>query len=290
MKKILITGKGSYVGQAVERWLNDHNGKNGGEVLYSVTTLDMLDEKWRDFDFNGFDVVFHVAGIAHDTGNKKNAELYYKVNRDLAIEVAEKAKESGVKQFIFMSSMLVYNGCKEKTITAQTQPKVRGCYGDSKLQADIALQKMNAGHFKVVVIRPPMIFGKNCKGNFPLLVKLVLNAPFFPKIKNQRSMLHIDNLCEFVRITIKNEASGLFFPQNPEYFCISELAKQIAALKGRQLRITGFFNWAVWLAYPFLSSIRKLFGNLIYDKKISAYFDDTYQIVGNYESVKRSLS
>lgn len=282
MKKVLITGANSYIGNAVEFWL-----KNAG---HEVAVLDMIGDKWKDFDFAGFDTVFHVAGIAHDTNRKKDAELYYKINRDLTIETAKKAKASKVNQFIFMSSMLVYNGVKDRKITAKTKPKVKGCYGDSKLQADLALQEIDSEDFKVAILRPPMIFGKNCKGNFPRLVKLATKLPVFPNIKNERSMLHIDNLCEFVKAIIENESAGIFFPQNPEYFCTSELIKQIAELKGKKIRLTKLFNWAVWLAYPFLSPMRKLFGNLTYEINIhDVCIIQTSNFKNNIESIRESL-
>jgi UDP-glucose 4-epimerase len=102
MKRILITGKNSYIGTSVEKWLLKEPEK------YSVDTIDMLNESWREHDFSKYDVVFHVAGIAHIKETKNNRNLYFKINRDLAYETALKAKQDGVKQFIFLSSMSVY--------------------------------------------------------------------------------------------------------------------------------------------------------------------------------------
>ena len=96
MKKILITGKDSYIGTQVEQYL-----KNKGE--YQIDTLDMRKEDWKQYDFSAYDVVFHVAGIAHaDTGKmtKERKQLYYSVNTKLTLETAHKAKKDGVKQFI----------------------------------------------------------------------------------------------------------------------------------------------------------------------------------------------
>ena len=212
-KKVLITGQGSYIGTAVERWLlkdKDH---------YQVDTLDMQDETWRDTDFSQYDVVYHVAGIAHaDVGNvtEEQKQLYYKVNTDLTIEVVERARQAKVKQFIFMSSMIVYSGCKENFITSETEPCPLNFYGDSKWRADQKIQEMDAENFKVVVLRPPMIYGKGSKGNYPQLAKLASKLPVFPIVKNQRSMLHIDNLCQFVKLMIDNEEHGVFFPHKTE--------------------------------------------------------------------------
>ena len=143
-KKILITGANSYIGQSVENWLKKTSDN------YHIDTLDMLDKNWKEHDFSKYDVVYHVAGIAHaDVGNVSDEvkQKYYQVNRDLALEVANLAKEKGVKQFIFMSSMIIYSGCKEIFITKDTVPQAENFYGDSKLQADLALQKLNDESF-----------------------------------------------------------------------------------------------------------------------------------------------
>ena len=86
MKKVLITGKNSYVGTSLEKWLGNYPAR------YSIISISLRNDSWKEKDFSEYDVVFHVAGIAHIKETKKNANLYYKVNRDLAFEVAQKAK------------------------------------------------------------------------------------------------------------------------------------------------------------------------------------------------------
>ena len=140
MKKILITGAGSYIGTSLEHWLAQYHSE------YKVDTLDMQKDTWRVYDFSAYDVVFHVAGIAHaDVGHatEEQKQLYYAVNTDLAVETAQKAMVAGVKQFLFMSSMIVYGGCKEKIITAATKPQPANFYGDSKWQADQRIQELS---------------------------------------------------------------------------------------------------------------------------------------------------
>src|SRR5699024_3871046 len=102
MKRILITGVNSYVGNSFEEWVSDLRKS------YSVTKISLRDGTWKELDLWEFDVVLHVAGIAHVSRDTKMEEAYYRVNRDLTVEVAEKAKIDGVKQFIFMSSIIVY--------------------------------------------------------------------------------------------------------------------------------------------------------------------------------------
>ncbi|OUO90134.1 NAD-dependent epimerase/dehydratase family protein, partial [Cloacibacillus sp. An23] len=215
MKNILITGAGSYVGTSFEKWLSQWPDK------YHVDTIDMIDGTWREKSFKGYDAVFHVAGIAHVSADPSKKDLYYRINRDLAIETAQKAKADGARQFVFMSSMIIYGADdpvgKEKIITKDTKPAPADFYGDSKLHADLAIQKLADDNFIVSIMRPPVIYGPGCKGNFPKLLKLAKYAFIFPAIDNRRSMIYIDNFCECVRQIIDAARGGIFFPQNEEY-------------------------------------------------------------------------
>lgn len=286
MKKILITGANSYIGESIKCWL-------GQEInQYTVCTLDMLDVNWKEFSFFEYDVVFHVAGIAHaDVGkvSEERRQLYYEVNTKLAVEVARKAKEEGVRQLIFMSSMIVYSGCEETYITAETVPVPLNFYGDSKWQADQRLREMETEEFKVVVIRPPMIYGKGSKGNYPELVKLATKLPIFPYVRNKRSMLYIDNLCQFIKLMIDNEESGVFFPQNREYTVTSEMVRLIAKAKGHRIFIIHGFGWGVRLLMKCPGKVgalaKKAFGDSAYDMQMSEYKED-YRVKSLEKSIE----
>jgi nucleoside-diphosphate-sugar epimerase len=235
MKRVLITGKNSYIGTSLKNWLMREPDK------YKVDTVDMKDGSWKEKDFSQYDVVFHVAGIAHVSSDPKMEDLYYKVNRDLTIETAEKAKVEGVKQFIFMSSIIVYgdSSSSKRVIDRNTIPTPSNFYGNSKLQAEEGIKHLESDDFKIVVLRPPMIYGKGSKGNYPKLAKAAQKLPVFPNIDNERSMLHIDNLCEFIKLMIDNKESGLFFPQNKEYVKTSEMVKLIAEVHGKKICLEG---------------------------------------------------
>lgn len=275
MKKILITGANSYIGTAFEEYLRQFPED------YYVETVDMLDGSWRKMSFSGYDVVYHVAGIAHSDNGKisqEKAELYYSVNTRLTVETAQKAKSEGVKQFIFMSSAIVYGESakigKEKIITKQTKVSPANSYGDSKVQAEKGLAEIEDNSFKVVILRPPMIYGKGSKGNYPLLAKFAKKMPFFPYVKNQRSMLYIGHLVEFVRLMIDNEERGIFFPQNSEYTNTSDMVKIIAECHGKKLRLVKGFTWALKLLGLVTGLVNKAFGNLTYDMSLSEYKQD----------------
>mgnify|MGYP000513776978 CR=1 FL=1 len=290
MKKILITGAGSYIGTSLEHWLAQYPSE------YKVDTLDMQKDTWRAYDFSAYDVVFHVAGIAHaDVGHatEEQKQLYYAVNTELAVETAQKAMAAGVKQFLFMSSMIVYGGCKEKIIAAATKPQPANFYGDSKWQADQRIRELSRNNptFKTVILRPPMIYGKGSKGNYPQLAKMAGKLPIFPKVNNKRSMLYIDNLCECIRLLIDQEVEGVFFPQNEEYTNTSEMVRMIAEVKGHKIILLPGFGWAIKLLQKFPGEIgnlaTKAFGDSAYEMSMSEC-GRNYRVCSLEESIRRT--
>lgn len=284
MKSILITGAGSYVGESVRKYMLV---TTPGEFV--IDAVDTINDAWKKADYTKYDVVFHVAGIAHVNADPKMEPLYYKVNRDLTIEVAKHAKECGVKQFIFMSSQIVFHesqSLKSEVITKDTKPNPNGFYGDSKLQAEIGLHELESDNFKVCILRPCMIYGPNAKGNFPRLAKLATKVPVFPCWHNKRSMLYIDNLAEFVKQAVLHELSGTFYPQNREKADTVEIIRFFAKAAGHKVWITRLLNPCVWLSSFVLQPINKMFATYYYDPQMSK-MDFDYQLVSFEESLKR---
>lgn len=284
MKKVLITGAESYIGTNFENWIKEHSDTACTE------TIDMKDPTWRDRDFSGFDAVFHVAGIAHADVGKATEEqkaLYYQINTDLAIECAKKAKVQGVGQFVFMSSMIVYG--RQEHITRDTEPAPENFYGDSKWKADQGIRELADDTFKVAVLRPPMIYGKDSKGNYPVLSKMARRLPAFPRVNNLRSVLYIGNLCEFVRKVIEEEKSGIFFPQNSELMNTGRFVKEIAEAHGHRIWVSRIFAPAVWIGKKIPGKIggmcRKAFGSSYYDLNMSEY-DFSYVLYTERESIE----
>ena len=262
MKKILITGANSYLGTRFSEYLSQWPEQ------YQVDTLNLMDGSWRETSFRGYDCVYHVAGIAHIRETKKNAHLYYTIDRDLAVEVAQKAKDDGVGQFVFPSSMSVY-GMAAGVITADTQPTPRTHYGRAKLEAEYEINQLRSDDFRVAVMRPPMVYGDGCKGNYQALIKFAKTVPVFPDYENQRSMLNVYGLCAFVKDLIDDQADGLFAPQDREYICTSKMVQSIARDMGRNIRLWKILNPAIDFLVRNTKLGEKAFGNLYYDLQVS---------------------
>lgn len=279
MRKILITGANSYIGMSFEKYMQQYADE------YQVDTVDMIDGTWREKNFSEYDVVYHVAGIAHQKETKKNADLYYKINRDLAIEVAEKAKKEGVSQFVFLSSMSVY-GKDTGVITAETKPNPKSNYGKSKLQAEKELENLASDDFIVSILRPPMVYGKGCKGNFQSVIKLVKKLPMFPKVNNKRSMIYIENLSKYVKWVIEQRRSGLIFPCNQEVVNTSQMALSIARTLSKRLYLSRFLGFLVKILSVVNVSAKKAFGSLFYEIEDKYFVDD---LISFEDSMRESV-
>lgn len=283
MKKILITGVNSYIGNSFDEYIK-------GFSDYSVEKVSFRDDSWKKIDFSLYDAVLHVAGIAHSDNGKISQEkekLYYKINTDLSYEIAKKCKNN--THFIYMSSIIIFGESasigKNKIIDKNTKPNPINAYGDSKLQAENKLLEIDG--LKLSIIRPPMVYGKNSKGNYPLLSKIAKHTPIFPDIINQRSMIYIENLCEFIRLVIENQDFGIFMPQNLKYITTTSLVVEIANVHNKKIIKTKIFNIPLKILANFMSVINKAFGSLAYDEKISEYTQD-YNIINFEQSIKRT--
>lgn len=316
MKHILIAGANSYIGTNLEQYLLEYNASQGRE-LYRVDTISQRDSRWEDHDFHGYDAVFQASGIAHvDTGavSQEQQELYYQVNCDLAVATARKAQEAGVGLFLYPSSIIVYGGSapygKSRVITRQTPADNQHFYGNSKIRAEEELGRLLESKerlpvsesddrerqrtertFQVAILRLPMVYGKGSKGNYPLLAKLADRLPFFPDVQNQRSMIYIENLCEFIRQRIEEGQGGLYFPQNPEYTRTSRMVQEIAAAHGKKVRLLKLLNPLVALASHMPGRIgamaNKAFGSLVYDRDMSGNVE-SYCLYDLQESIRRT--
>lgn len=279
MKKVLIVGGNSYLGRTLEEYLNQY------PELYTVKKISVRDSAWEDMSFAEFDVIYHTAAIVHRNEKKVPAEDYFAVNSNLAEKIAQKAKAEGVKQFIFVSTVGVY-GMLSGMIDKNTETKPVTLYGKSKLEAEGKINALASDSFRVAVLRPPIIYGKECKGNFTRLEWLALKSPIFPKYNNTRSMLYIKNLNIFVEQLIAREREGLFFPQDAEYVSTWEMVSLIRAEKGKRMLGIKVFNPLIKALDKRISLFEKLWGDLCFVPELSRIEGIDYQKYSLQEAIR----
>ncbi|MBI9014101.1 MAG: NAD-dependent epimerase/dehydratase family protein [Clostridiales bacterium] len=264
MKKILITGANGYIGNSIENKLNMIEGK------YDVSRLDVRTDNWKNNDFSYFDVVIHVAALVHIKESAYMESEYNKINKELSIELADKAKNDGVKQFIFFSTMAIFGQVgligEKCTIDANTIPNPKTYYAKSKYEAEIELKKMITDNFRIAIIRPPMVYGPNCKGNFRKLESLAIKLFVFPLVDNERSMISIERLTEEIISIINKHSQGVFMPQDNEYINISTLVKKLSESNGRKILLIKIPSFCIKIVGRNKPIFNKVFGNLTYAK------------------------
>lgn len=286
MMKILIIGKNSYIGDHIDEWLS-HKG-------YEVRLLDVLYEDWRSFNYSYFDSIVHVAGIVHRP-DCNDWNLYRTVNAEMPVEIAKIAKEQGVKQYVFFSTMGVY-GIEKKlgvsVIDEDTPLCAEGMYGKSKLMAEKELEKLSDGCFKVAIVRPPSVYGKGCRGGyitgFASIAKLL---PIIPRAYSEarQSFIYIDNLCECVYLIVRNHLSGAFCPQDDEIPNANELFEAISKGLNRKYRDSRFLGILMqWVS--FVPLVKKAYGGIQYSRKLSDREGFDYVIVPFKEAMRRTIS
>jgi UDP-glucose 4-epimerase len=195
--------------------------------------------------------------------------------------VAKKAKKEGVKHFIFTSSMAIYGNDSPigdfKPIEIN-KPSPTNAYGQSKLEADLTIQKLQTNNFNISILRLPMVYGKTSKGNFLKLVKISKKLSIFPKISNRRSVLHINNLSELVRLIIVNHQNGIFYPQDQKYFDTNNFLFSYRLRLGKTTHFIPFISPALYLLGFLIKEINKIYGNKYYENTQSIVKNLNYQI------------
>lgn len=283
----MLVGVGGYIGGKFTEYINKNY------LDWQVDAVDSMNLKWADADFTGYDAVYNVSGLAHANARQGTEEQYYAVNGQLPIDVAMKAKAEGVPMFVQMSSMVVYgdmSGLGEgKNIFEDTVPAEPTIYGKSKMMAERGLQKLVDETFQVAIIRPPLIYSEYARDNFPRLVNFAKKMPLFPKLKNQQSMIYVDNLCELVHLIIEYNKGGIYYPQQEVYIETSKIVKDIADAVGNKMWQTKIFNpfLKLFSKWEKLAFIHKAFGSITYDMSISNHFEGKYRVVSYEESICR---
>lgn len=307
--RVLLTGEQGYIVTCLEKWLGMRKEIAGesANCIAEIKKISLRGEDWREMDFSVYDCIVHLAGLAHGREKKEEAD-FAAINTELTRVLAEKAKKEGVGHFVFISTMAVYGvedslerGFGQPAVINENTPLVPfTAYGKSKLAAEQALAAMAAEGFTLALIRPPMVYGPGCPGNYQSLRKLILKVKVFPRYDNARSMIFIDNLCELIRLVIVNRSAGVFTPQNREYVKTWQMAEAIARNNGFNIWCSALFNPMIEVVggitgslpgkipAKIYGSLAKAFGSLVYDQNVPAHFDNRYCVCDFPESMRRT--
>lgn len=288
MHKVLITGMHGYIATNIKEYLD----KNSSQ--YAVEQLDLRDNEWRNTDFSDVDVIVHTAGIVHSP-QLDDWDEYKKVNVDLSLNLAKKAKLEGVRHFIFFSTMAVYGKDKglsgEIVITKDTPIAPTSLYGKSKAIAERELKKMCSDDFIVTIVRPPNVYGKGCKGNYiPKFTSITRMLPVIPAAYQnvKQSMIYIENLCELVRLEIENPKAEVLIPQDISPISACELMSAIAQNMGKSGRTSVILGVCIYML-SFLPIVKKAYGGIAYSEKDSSHFNNEYVIFNFKEAMRKTI-
>lgn len=261
MKKLLLTGSNGFIGSY---FINKYQDK------YDIKIFSFLRDDIDSLDCSGIDVVVHLSALVHQMGGATAAE-YERVNVTQTTELAQKAKEAGVEQFVFMSSIKVYGEESDGVYDEGSECNPKDEYGKSKLQAEIELEKLQTANFKVSIIRTPIVYGYGVRANIKNLINLVRKAPILPfgKIENRRSMVYVGNLCHLVDEVIAQEKNTIFLASDDRPLSTSNLIELIAKNLDKKVYLIKipFFETLLKLLKPAFH--KRLYGSLEIDNTVT---------------------
>ncbi len=218
--KILLTGSSGFVGN----YFIDHYTDK-----YDISTFSFMKDELSELDLSNIDSIIHLSALVHQMGGASKEE-YFRVNVDNTLALAHKAKESGVKHFIFMSSVKVYGEENNTPYTETTKCEPQDDYGRSKLEAERQLLAIEDDSFVISILRTSIVYGYGVKANIQNLIKLIQKMPVLPfaKIKNRRSMVYLGNLCALMDTLCETRTRGIFLAGDDHSVSTTEFIELIA--------------------------------------------------------------
>ena len=252
MKKVLITGASGFIGSFLQEHLSG----------YEISTLSLRDPKWKNKPIDA-DVVIHCAGLAH-VSSKISEEKYKEINSDVAFEFASFAKSNNVKQFIFLSTILIYGTGHIGEINPNTLPNPQSLYSKSKLNAEIRLQLLNDELFTISTIRLPLIYGANAKGNLRTILSWAPYFFMFPEMNNKRTYLSLNDLTQSISKIIEVNLSGIILIGEEKPVSTFQIIKAVRGRKNKNLFKFNFFNLLIKRIRTRNQLIGKIFGDDYY--------------------------
>jgi nucleoside-diphosphate-sugar epimerase len=283
MSRILITGKNSFIGTNFKRF-----------TAYSdIDEICLMENKPADIDFRGYDVVLHLAAIVHQS-RKIDEPEYFRINWDLALEVADRAKINGVKHYIYLSTLKVFgNGNPSNNL----RNEYSACfpddsYGRSKYAAEKGLMSLADDKFAVSIIRPPLVYGVGVKANMLSLMKLLYYWPVLPfaGIDNRRKYIYTENLAGYIDRIIELRTTGVFITADSNAISTTELVRFISEnMRKRTILFRLPKNLRIFGVKFFPSVFDRLYGSLEFDNSVTNEILNFTPGISTREGIKRMV-
>jgi len=283
---VLVTGGTGFIGR---RLVNGLEASGADCILLSrdavkghkTIVYDLLKDRINKDDLNGVETIFHLAGYAHDISSNNNDCLYQALNVDATTHLAELAGSSGVKSFIFISSVKAGGFDKDILLNEETQLEPEGIYGKTKREAELRLLEIGKNYnMHVAILRPSLVYGPGVKGNLKLMISGVKKGwiPPLPEIGNRRSMIHVDDLVEAILLVATNKTSNgeIFIATDGNSYSARKIYDAMCKISGKSVS-----NWSI--PYVFFYIIGKLNGRLRF--KFQKLFGDEYYSSGKLHSI-----
>ena len=259
MFSLLVTGSSGYIGSAFIKSCAEK---------YRISRFSLQSQRFEDIDFQGLDAVLHCAAIVHK-GHSASADEYRRINVEYPIHLAKLAKNNGVKQFVFVSSVSVYGSTEYIDDISVCKPT--NINGQTKFEAEQRLLDLNDEGFSISILRIPMVYGPQAPGNIKSIVRLVTYLPIIPlgNITNKRSFISIQNLVYSIHQVLRQQKKGIFLLADDEHISTSSLVKILIKSSKRKkiLLDSRTINFFVKHLSPAMHD--KLWGDLVINSSVS---------------------
>lgn len=281
MKRVLITGKNGSLSTAVAEYLRT-------KTEYPVEQISLRGNTWKNTDFSDVYSIVHIAGVTPQ--NAKSTEDYYTINAELTKQLAEKCKQDGVRQFVYISSMAVYGieqsmDVAKGTVSEVTALNPTSDYGKSKLMAEEYITPIQNGSFQVAIIRVPSIYGKGKTEYIDQYKYLADKLPVIPRAFEDRykSAICVDNLCELICLIIQEHATGIICPDDGQISAV-DFCSAIYPNKKK----SRFLGKMIELFLKNNARILDYYGAVYYSSDLTNRFEGKYRIHNLQEAIKLS--
>jgi len=247
LNRVLVTGSSGFIGNKLTKHLAEmkvlvRTLSRKNQSNYETVVCDLQSDVIPDDTLDGVNTVFHLAGFAHDMRDaSKSADLYYKVNVSATVQLAELAVKSGVKRFVFVSSVKAGGNPPLGTCANEkNQKNTEDVYGKTKREAELKLLKIGKeSGMHVSIIRPSLVYGPNVKGNLQLMLSAIGKGwfPPLPETGNRRSMIHVDDLVQAILLVSEDKHTNgeIFIATDGTPYSSREIYNAMCGVAGRSI-------------------------------------------------------